>query len=85
MTDELTGLLSRRGFRGQVTKTLAQARRQDHGGVLMLIDLDRFKAVNDRFGHAAEDLVSPPSQAFFKTLCVKQIPSRVLAGMNSPF
>jgi len=57
MTDELTGLLNRRGFRGQVTKTLAQARRQDHGGVLMLIDLDRFKAVNDRFGHAAGDLV----------------------------
>ena len=57
MTDELTGLLNRRGFRGQVMKTLAQARRQDHGGVLVLIDLDHFKAVNDCFGHAAGDLV----------------------------
>lgn len=57
MTDELTGLLNRRGFRGQVMTTLAQARRQDHGGVLVLIDLDHFKAVNDRYGHAAGDLV----------------------------
>lgn len=54
-TDELTGLLNRRGFEAAVRRTLAGATRYRETGVLALIDLDRFKDVNDSHGHAAGD------------------------------
>jgi diguanylate cyclase (GGDEF)-like protein len=54
-TDELTGLLNRRGFEAAARRTLAGAARYRETGVLVLIDLDRFKNVNDGHGHAAGD------------------------------
>jgi diguanylate cyclase (GGDEF)-like protein len=54
-TDELTGLLNRRGLEAAVRRTLAGATRYRERGVLALIDLDRFKNVNDSHGHAAGD------------------------------
>lgn len=57
LTDELTGLLNRRGFQQTVQRTLDEARRHDHGGLLAYIDLDGFKAVNDTHGHDAGDAV----------------------------
>jgi diguanylate cyclase (GGDEF)-like protein len=54
-TDELTGLLNRRGFEAAARRTLAGAARYREAGVLALIDLDRFKLVNDNHGHAAGD------------------------------
>lgn len=54
-TDELTGLLNRRGFEAAARRTLAGAARYRETGVLALIDLDRFKHVNDDHGHAAGD------------------------------
>jgi diguanylate cyclase (GGDEF)-like protein len=53
VTDELTGLLNRRGFLGELERALATAKRGGPGGVLMVCDLDGFKLVNDRFGHGA--------------------------------
>lgn len=56
MTDELTGLLNRRGFNSQFRRALAAARRQGaQGGLLVMIDLDGFKAINDTHGHLAGD------------------------------
>ena len=55
VTDELTGVMNRRGFDMQLRKAIAQSKRHDQGGVVLMIDLDRFKAVNDTFGHAAGD------------------------------
>ncbi|SMH58779.1 GGDEF domain-containing protein [Azospirillum agricola] len=56
MTDELTGLLNRRGFYSHFRRELASARRSDAaGGVLVMIDLDGFKAINDTHGHVAGD------------------------------
>ena len=52
-TDELTGLANRRGFDEDFRKGLAHAKRAQHGGILLMIDLDRFKSVNDTYGHAA--------------------------------
>ncbi|MFD1627741.1 GGDEF domain-containing protein [Azospirillum griseum] len=55
MTDELTGLLNRRGFYSHFRRELATARRTGVGGLLVMIDLDGFKAINDTHGHLAGD------------------------------
>lgn len=57
ITDELTGLLNRRGFRLELERALARARRHGETGILLLCDLDRFKPINDSFGHPAGDAV----------------------------
>jgi diguanylate cyclase (GGDEF)-like protein len=56
-TDELTGLLNRRGFMEGVHRALQSARRYDEEGVLSFIDLDGFKPINDTYGHGAGDMV----------------------------
>lgn len=56
-TDELTGLFNRRGFQDQLKRTLANARRFGHTGVLIYCDLDKFKNVNDAHGHCAGNAV----------------------------
>jgi diguanylate cyclase (GGDEF)-like protein len=56
-TDPLTGLLNRRGFEEAFDVELERARRADRGLSVIVGDLDHFKQVNDRFGHAAGDEV----------------------------
>jgi diguanylate cyclase (GGDEF)-like protein len=53
--DPLTGCLNRRGFDERLEHELAQATRTGDKVTLVLLDLDRFKDVNDSFGHAAGD------------------------------
>ncbi len=55
ITDELTGLANRRGWYRQLDLALARARRTHEPLSVVLLDLDGFKAVNDRRGHAAGD------------------------------
>ena len=57
ITDELTGLLNRRGFKIELTRTLSRAERVKETGLLLLCDLDGFKRINDNYGHAAGDAV----------------------------
>lgn len=57
ITDELTGLLNRRGFEDRLRQELASAHRSAEGGILIFIDLDGFKAINDTLGHEAGDEV----------------------------
>ncbi|MBK1668870.1 hypothetical protein CKO28_12600 [Rhodovibrio sodomensis] len=57
VTDELTGLHNRRGFRRELSKALARAERDGETGILMLVDLDHFKRINDTYGHGAGDAV----------------------------
>jgi diguanylate cyclase (GGDEF)-like protein len=54
-TDALTGLLNRRGFDECFDYELERARRGSGRLSLVLLDLDYFKEVNDRLGHAAGD------------------------------
>ncbi len=56
-TDSLTGLPNRSEFERRAGALLARAVRDGTGACLMLVDLDRFKAVNDNAGHAAGDRV----------------------------
>lgn len=54
-TDPLTGLLNRRGFLTVLQHASARARRAGSALVLVVLDLDRFKAINDSHGHAEGD------------------------------
>jgi diguanylate cyclase (GGDEF)-like protein/PAS domain S-box-containing protein len=53
--DPLTGLFNRRRFEEELAMRVAECRRHGTVGALLLIDLDRFKPVNDCYGHAAGD------------------------------
>ena len=55
--DPLTGLLNRRGFERALERALAFVRRYAATAALLYLDLDRFKPINDRLGHAAGDWV----------------------------
>jgi len=55
-TDTLTGLLNRRGFMSALEKELDRTNRgHSSGGLLIIIDLDNFKLINDQFGHDIGD------------------------------
>ena len=53
--DPLTGLLNRRSFDEALERQLAYTRRYGSGGAVLVIDLDRFKQINDELGHAVGD------------------------------
>src|SRR5690606_25853035 len=56
-TDELTGLSNRRHFMERAEAELVMARRQGRPFCLCMIDVDHFKAINDRWGHGLGDHV----------------------------
>jgi diguanylate cyclase (GGDEF)-like protein len=53
--DPLLDILNRRGFERELTRAISYVGRYGSPAVLMFIDLDGFKSVNDRHGHAAGD------------------------------
>jgi diguanylate cyclase (GGDEF)-like protein len=53
--DPLTGLANRTLFADRLARTLAASRRSHTSFALMLVDLDRFKEINDTLGHEAGD------------------------------
>jgi len=55
--DPLTEVLNRRGFERELKRSLAYVKRYGASVALVFIDLDGFKPVNDRHGHAAGDAV----------------------------
>ena len=55
-TDELTALLNRRGFMDAFAKEMDRTNRgHSEGGLLIMVDLDNFKTINDTYGHQAGD------------------------------
>jgi diguanylate cyclase (GGDEF)-like protein len=55
-SDPLTGILNRRGFEQGALPLVAQAQRKGRPLAVVVADIDRFKAVNDRFGHHLGDI-----------------------------
>lgn len=70
LSDGLTGLLNRRAAEVRLDQELARARRHNEGYALALLDLDHFKSVNDRYGHAVGDEV------------LKTVARRIEAGLR---
>lgn len=56
-TDALTGLLNRRAFLESTGREIARTRRYNDKLSVILLDVDHFKHINDRRGHAAGDIV----------------------------
>ena len=55
--DMLTGLANRASFNDRLKETLAYARRHEHLVAIHMLDLDRFKSINDTLGHHIGDLL----------------------------
>src|SRR5215472_17530150 len=55
MTDPLTGLMNRRAVLDAVEREKARAKRFGHPWSILMLDVDRFKTINDTRGHAAGD------------------------------
>jgi diguanylate cyclase (GGDEF)-like protein len=68
-TDPLTGVANRRAWDEQVELAIARAHREKHRLAVVMLDIDGFKAYNDRYGHPAADaLLRNVAQAWKSTL-----------------
>jgi diguanylate cyclase (GGDEF)-like protein len=56
-TDFLLDIPNRRGFERELNRSIAYIKRYHASGVLIVLDVDRLKPINDAFGHAAGDQV----------------------------
>lgn len=56
-TDELSGVANRRAFLERAEAEIARARRTSHPMAVLMFDIDRFKSVNDNYGHDSGDQV----------------------------
>ena len=69
VTDPLTGLYNRRLFSDSLDREITRARRYQHPFALVLLDLHRFKEVNDKYGHPrGDDVLRLVGQTLRKSL-----------------
>lgn len=76
--DELSQLYNRRYFMEQFKKHYREASRQGTSLTLIMMDLDRFKSINDTYGHAGGDLVIKE----FGQLLTEQLPDTTLGRLG---
>ncbi len=69
MTDELTGLYNRRYFYGKLIDETKRAKRFQQNMGCILLDIDYFKKVNDKYGHLAGDMVLKNISDAVKSCC----------------
>ncbi len=77
--DQLTGLANRLLFSERLKQAMKQSERNDEPLALMFIDLDRFKHVNDTFGHSLGDFLLKEAGKRFQG-CVKEDDSVARSG-----
>jgi two-component system, cell cycle response regulator len=70
--DHLTGLVNRNLFRDRLVQAMARSKRMHQPIGLMLLDLDRFKTVNDTFGHDMGDELLKAVTERLK-VCVREV------------
>jgi len=57
LEDPLTGLANRRAFDRALNRAIANYKRYNHIGAILLIDINQFKSINDSLGHLAGDAI----------------------------
>jgi diguanylate cyclase (GGDEF)-like protein/PAS domain S-box-containing protein len=78
LVDPLTGLANRRGFERALERELAAAKRHSLSPALVVVDLDHFKAINDRHGHQTGDqLLVAAAQTLVATVRASDLPVRL--------
>lgn len=67
-TDPLTGIANRRAFDAELTRRIAQRQRTGTPLCLQIIDIDKFKLINDKFGHlTGDEILKEISRALVET------------------
>lgn len=76
--DPLTGLLNRRGFSEATSRMIEREAKAGRPVTVMIFDIDHFKSVNDRFGHAAgDDILKVFSHCIVTSLRITDLVGRV--------
>jgi len=71
--DALTGLLNRAAFDDLLSKAIQSAQQNHHSLSILFLDLDRFKEINDRWGHSLGDQLLKTVTERLQNLCSPQI------------
>ena len=69
LTDSLTGLANRNAFNNRFDETIAQSKRRETHVALLMIDLDKFKPVNDQYGHPVGDALLVEVAECLRSIC----------------
>jgi diguanylate cyclase (GGDEF)-like protein len=69
VTDELTGVYNRRGFDWVASRLLSHLCRERRGALLMYVDIDNLKLINDSVGHSAGDRLLAAAGKVLRTAC----------------
>lgn len=75
-TDALTGVYNRKGFEEELKKIIAIAKRENIDFTVMMVDADKFKTINDTYGHPVGDKVL---QAIANSLKIRLRKSDIVA------
>ena len=82
--DPLSGLVNRRSFEMTLEREMDRVARSGEPALLLMIDIDHFKRVNDTHGHAAGIGSSGPWRIAWRRPCAPWIPWHALAARSSP-